>query len=286
MFDVLVIGGGATGCGVALDATTRGLSTALVEKFDFSSGTSSKSTKLIHGGVRYLQKAVLGLDYEQYRLVREALQERSNLLRIAPHLAHSLPIMLPIYTFWQIPYFWAGIKCYDLVAGREVLQKSYFVSRGKALEMFPMLNGQKLRGAIVYYDGQHNDARMNVAIGMTAAQKGATVANHVSVVSLEKDGSGRVCGARVCDRFSRKEWVIRAKVVINATGPFTDSIRVMSEPSATPICQPSSGVHVVLPSYYSPKHMGLLDPNSSDGRVIFFLPWEGQDHSRHHGTVR
>ena len=276
VFDVLVIGGGATGTGVALDATTRGLSTALVEKFDFSSGTSSKSTKLIHGGVRYLQKAVMGLDYEQYRLVREALQERSNLLRIAPHLAHPLPIMLPIYTFWQIPYFWAGIKCYDLVAGREVLQKSYFVSRAKALEMFPMLNKQKLRGAIIYYDGQHNDARMNVAVAMTAAQKGATVANHVSVVSLEKDGSGKVSGARVYDRFSQKEWVIRAKVVINATGPFTDSIRVMSEPSATPICQPSAGVHVVLPSYYSPKHMGLLDPNTSDGRVVFFLPWEGK----------
>eukprot|EP00800_Vazella_pourtalesii_P021207 TRINITY_DN7767_c0_g4_i1.p1 TRINITY_DN7767_c0_g4~~TRINITY_DN7767_c0_g4_i1.p1 ORF type:complete len:739 (-),score=181.01 TRINITY_DN7767_c0_g4_i1:68-2284(-) len=275
-FDVLVIGGGATGCGVALDAATRGLKTAMVEKFDFSSGTSSKSTKLIHGGVRYLQKAVLGLDYEQYSLVREALQERSNLLRIAPHLAHALPIMLPIYTFWQIPYFWAGIKCYDMVAGKHVLKKSYFVSRSKALEMFPMLNQQKLRGAIVYYDGQHNDARMNLAMAMTAAQKGATISNHVSVLSLLKDASGRVVGARVYDRFSKKEWDIHAKVVINATGPFTDSIRTMSEPKATPICQPSAGIHVVLPSYYSPKHMGLLDPNSSDGRVIFFLPWEGK----------
>ena len=275
-FDVLVIGGGATGCGVALDAATRGLKTAMVEKFDFSSGTSSKSTKLIHGGVRYLQKAVLGLDYEQYSLVREALQERSNLIRIAPHLAHALPIMLPIYTFWQIPYFWAGIKCYDMVAGKHVLKKSYFVSRSKALEMFPMLNQQKLRGAIVYYDGQHNDARMNIAVAMTAAQKGAIISNYVSVESLLKDASGRVVGAHVYDRFSRKEWDIRAKVVINATGPFTDSIRIMSEPKATPICQPSAGIHVVLPSYYSPKHMGLLDPNSSDGRVIFFLPWEGK----------
>ena len=275
-FDVLVIGGGATGCGVALDATTRGLKTALVEKFDFSSGTSSKSTKLIHGGVRYLQKAVLGLDYEQYRLVREALQERSNLLQIAPHLAQPLPIMLPIYSLWQIPYFWAGIKCYDLVAGKEVLQKSYFVSRAKALEMFPMLNRQKLRGAIIYYDGQHNDARMNVAVAMTAVQRGATAANYVGVLSLLKDQEGRVRGARVRERFSQAEWDIRAKVVINATGPFTDSIRTMSDPQAMHICQPSAGVHVVLPSYYSPKHMGLLDPNTSDGRVIFFLPWEGK----------
>ncbi|KAI6660919.1 Glycerol-3-phosphate dehydrogenase, mitochondrial-like [Oopsacas minuta] len=275
-FDILVIGGGATGCGVALDAATRGLNTAMVDKFDFSSGTSSKSTKLIHGGVRYLQKAILGLDYEQYKLVREALQERANLLRIAPHLAYPLPIMLPIYTFWQIPYFWAGIKCYDMVAGKEVLQKSYFVSRSKALEMFPMLNKQKLRGAIIYYDGQHNDARMNIALAITAAQNGATIANHVNVKSLLKNGKGKVCGAHVCDRFSKKEWDIHAKVVINATGPFTDSIRVMSESNATPICQPSAGIHVVLPSYYSPKHMGLLDPNSSDGRVIFFLPWEGK----------
>ena len=163
-----------------------------------------------------------------------------------------------------------------MVAGKHVLKKSYFVSRSKALEMFPMLNQQKLRGAIVYYDGQHNDARMNLAVAMTAAQKGATISNYVSVLSLLKDASGRVVGARVYDRFSKKEWDIRAKVVINATGPFTDSIRTMSEPKATPICQPSAGIHVVLPSYYSPKHMGLLDPNSSDGRVIFFLPWEGK----------
>lgn len=235
VFDILVIGGGATGCGVALDAATRGLTTALVERYDFASGTSSKSTKLIHGGVRYLQKAVMGLDYEQYRLVKEALQERGHLMKIAPHLTSPLPIMLPVYTLWQIPYFWFGMKCYDVLAGKQVLHKSYFVSKSKALRMFPMLNSKKLRGAIIYYDGQHNDSRMNIALAMTAAQKGAAISNHVEVTSLihiKGDGleNDRVAGARVRDQLTGDEWEVEARVVINATGPFTDTIRQMSYP--------------------------------------------------------
>jgi len=185
-FDVLVIGGGATGCGVALDAVTRGLSTALVERDDFSSGTSSRSTKLIHGGVRYLQKAIMNVDREQYRLVKEALHERANLLAIAPHLSAPLPIMLPVYRWWQLPYFWVGIKMYDLVSGRQLLRSSYVVGKKKALELFPMLKKDKLCGAIIYYDGQHNDARMNLAIALTAVRHGASVANHMEVMSLLK----------------------------------------------------------------------------------------------------
>ncbi|XP_075036948.1 glycerol-3-phosphate dehydrogenase, mitochondrial isoform X2 [Mixophyes fleayi] len=278
-FDVLVIGGGATGCGCALDAVTRGLKTALVEKDDFSSGTSSRSTKLIHGGVRYLQKAIMKLDVEQYKLVKEALHERANLLEIAPHLSAPLPIMLPVYKWWQLPYYWVGIKAYDLVAGSQCLKSSYVLSKSKALELFPMLQKDRLVGAIVYFDGQHNDARMNLAIALTAARYGAATANYTEVVGLLKktdpeSGIERVCGARCRDVLTDQMFNVRAKCVINATGPFTDSVRKMDDQETANICQPSAGVHIVMPGYYSPDNMGLLDPATSDGRVIFFLPWE------------
>uniref|UniRef100_A0A3Q1IQ57 Glycerol-3-phosphate dehydrogenase, mitochondrial n=1 Tax=Anabas testudineus TaxID=64144 RepID=A0A3Q1IQ57_ANATE len=278
-FDVLVVGGGATGAGCALDAVTRNLKTALVERSDFSSGTSSRSTKLIHGGVRYLQKAIMQLDYEQYMMVKEALHERANLLEIAPHLSAPLPIMLPVYKWWQLPYYWAGIKMYDLVAGIQCLKSSYILSKTKALELFPMLKKDKLVGAIVYYDGQHNDARMNLAIALTAARYGATIANYTEVVHLLKTndphtGKEKVCGAHCRDVITGQEFDIRAKCVINATGPFTDSLRKMDNQETKNICQPSAGVHIVIPGYYSPDNMGLLDPATSDGRVIFFLPWE------------
>lgn len=278
-FDVLVIGGGATGSGCALDAVTRGLKTALVERDDFSSGTSSRSTKLIHGGVRYLQKAIMQLDVEQYKLVKEALHERANLLEIAPHLSAPLPIMLPVYKWWQLPYYWVGIKAYDLVAGSQCLKSSYVLSKSKALELFPMLQKDRLVGAIVYYDGQHNDARMNLAIALTAARYGAATANYTEVLGLLKKtdpetGTERVCGARCKDVLTGQEFDVRAKCVINATGPFTDSLRNMDSQETKKICQPSAGVHIVMPGYYSPDNMGLLDPATSDGRVIFFLPWE------------
>ncbi|OCT63487.1 uncharacterized protein LOC495948 isoform X2 [Xenopus laevis] len=278
-FDVLVIGGGATGCGCALDAVSRGLKTAIVERDDFSSGTSSRSTKLIHGGVRYLQKAIMNLDIEQYKLVKEALYERANLLEIAPHLSAPLPIMLPVYKWWQLPYYWIGIKAYDLVAGSQCLRSSYILSKSKALELFPMLQKDKLVGAIVYYDGQHNDARMNLAIALTAARYGAATANYTEVVRLlrrtdPESGKERVCGARCRDVLTGQEFDVRAKCVINATGPFTDSVRKMDNQEVKNICQPSAGVHIVMPGYYSPDNMGLLDPATSDGRVIFFLPWE------------
>uniref|UniRef100_A0A8K9VD72 Glycerol-3-phosphate dehydrogenase, mitochondrial n=1 Tax=Oncorhynchus mykiss TaxID=8022 RepID=A0A8K9VD72_ONCMY len=251
-FDVLVVGGGATGSGCALDAVTRNLKTALVERNDFSSGTSSRSTKLIHGGVRYLQKAIMKLDYEQYMMVKEALHERSNLLDIAPHLSAPLPIMLPVYKWWQLPYYWAGIKMYDLVAGGQCLKSSYVLSKNKALELFPMLKKDKLVGAIVYYDGDPG----------------------VGLVWIR--GTGPKCMCKCCWTYQhfRNEFDVRAKCVINATGPFTDSLRKMDDGKNTNICQPSAGVHIVIPGYYSPDNMGLLDPATSDGRVIFFLPWE------------
>lgn len=275
-FDILVVGGGATGAGVAVDAASRGLRVALVEREDFASGTSSKSTKLVHGGVRYLQKAVFELDYEQYKLVREALRERRVFLQTAPYLSHMLPIMLPIYKYWQVPYYWSGCKLYDLLAGKENMETSYLMSKGKALEQFPMLKSDGLVGAVVYYDGQHNDSRMNLALILTAIKAGATAINYCGVTSLRKDPTtGLVTGARVKDYIAGGEFDVKAKVIINATGPYTDSLLSLSTPTHKPIVRASSGVHIALPSYYAPTGMGLLDPATSDGRVVFFLPWEG-----------
>ncbi|KAF4266371.1 hypothetical protein KXX13_007963 [Aspergillus fumigatus] len=280
-YDLLVIGGGATGSGIALDAATRGLKVAVVERDDFSAGTSSKSTKLVHGGVRYLEKAVWELDYNQYKLVKEALRERKYFLNTAPHLSSWLPIMVPVQKWWQAPYFWAGTKAYDWLAGSEGIESSYFLTKSKAIDAFPMLRRDNLIGAMVYYDGAHNDSRMNVSLAMTAALYGSTVVNHMQVTGLTKDESGKLIGARVKDLIPGKngqeaeEFTVRAKGIINATGPFTDSIRKMDEPDVKEIVAPSAGVHVILPGYYSPSKMGLIDPSTSDGRVIFFLPWQG-----------
>ena len=220
------------------------------------------------------------LDLEQYNMVKEALRERASMLESAPHLTHPLPIMLPVYQWWQVPYFWVGIKAYDFVAGDRNVKSSYYLSKEDALETFPMLKSDKLCGAIVYYDGQQDDARMCLAVALTAARHGATVANHVEVLELlkKKDDKGKMvlCGAKLKDNLSNKEWTIKAKCIINATGPFTDSIRKMDDQKVKEICCPSSGVHIVLPGYYSPNSMGLLDPDTSDGRVIFFLPWQRQ----------
>ncbi|RVX70111.1 hypothetical protein B0A52_06283 [Exophiala mesophila] len=282
-YDLLVIGGGATGSGIALDAATRGLKVALVERDDFAAGTSSKSTKLVHGGVRYLEKAVWELDYNQYSLVREALRERKYFLDTAPHLSSWLPIMIPIQKWWQAPYFWAGTKFYDFLAGSEGIETSYFLTKSKALDAFPMLRKDNLVGALVYYDGAHNDSRMNISIATTAALYGATVVNHLEVTSLTKDREGKLNGAVLKDVIAEKNGSpappikIRARGIINATGPFCDSIRKMDDQTVQEIVAPSSGVHIVLPGYYSPQKnsMGLIDPATSDGRVIFFLPWQG-----------
>ncbi len=273
-FEVLVIGGGATGTGVALDAVSRGLKTALVERDDFSAGSSSRSTKLVHGGVRYLEQAVKKLDRTQFNLVRDALKERAVLLNNAPHLAHPLPILTPLYSWLQIPYMMIGLKLYDTLAGRANLKSSRFVGRDEALRRFPMLKKEGLRGAVLYYDGQFDDARMNVSLALTAAKEGAAVANHVEVTRLLKDG-GQVRGASVRDTLSGKTWDVRANVVVNATGPFTDAVRHLDNKEAPPMLTASSGVHIVLDGHFSPPGTGLLIPQTDDGRVLFLLPWLG-----------
>ncbi|KAF3616203.1 glycerol-3-phosphate dehydrogenase SDP6, mitochondrial isoform X2 [Capsicum chacoense] len=279
--DILVVGGGATGCGVALDAVTRGLRVGLVEREDFSSGTSSRSTKLIHGGVRYLEKAVFNLDYGQLKLVFHALAERKQVIDNCPHLCHALPCMTPCFDWFDAIYYWAGLKMYDLVAGRHLLHLSRYYSAQESVELFPTLarNGKDktLKGTVVYYDGQMNDSRLNVALACSAALSGAAVLNHAEVVSLLKDeGDGRIIGARIRNNLSGKEFDAYAKVVVNAAGPFCDSVRTLADKDAKPMICPSSGVHVVLPDYYSPDGMGLIVPKTKDGRVVFMLPWLGR----------
>ncbi len=273
-FDVLVIGGGATGAGIALEAASRGLKTALVERDDFSAGSSSRSTKLVHGGVRYLEQAVKRLDRTQFNLVRDALKERAILLKIAPHLAHPLPILTPLYSWFQIPYMMTGLKMYDALAGRANLRSSRFVGREEALKRFPMLKKAGLRGAVLYYDGQFDDARMNVSLALTAAEEGAAVGNHLEVTALLKSGK-QLSGASVRDTLTGKTWGVRAKTVINATGPFADAIRQLDDPGASPMLTASSGVHIVLDKRFSPPDTGLLIPQTDDGRVLFLLPWLG-----------
>lgn len=279
--DVLVIGGGATGCGVALDAVTRGLRVGLVEREDFSSGTSSRSTKLIHGGVRYLEKAVFNFDYGQLKLVFHALEERKQVIENAPHLCHALPCMTPCFDWFEVVYYWAGLKMYDLVAGPRLLHLSRYYSAQESSELFPTLarkgKGRTLKGTVVYYDGQMNDSRVNVGLALTASLAGAAVLNHAEVVSFVKDEVGeRIIGARIRDNLSGKEFDTYAKVIVNAAGPFCDSVRKMADKDARQMICPSSGVHVVLPDYYSPEGMGLIVPKTKDGRVVFMLPWLGR----------
>jgi FAD dependent oxidoreductase len=213
-FDVVVIGGGCVGAGVAWEAATRGLKVAMVERDDFASGTSGRSTKLIHGGIRYLEAAVFNLDMEMLEMVQEALSERAHLLNAAPYMAHPLPTIIPIYRWWEVPYMWAGAKAYDLVAGKErrVLPASYFIDRNEALFQFPMLKADGLKGAVVYYDGMHNDTRMNLMIALTACQHGAAVGNYVETLQVNHDGkTGAANGVRVKDVLSGEEWDIKAK---------------------------------------------------------------------------
>ncbi|QWV94270.1 FAD-dependent oxidoreductase [Geomonas oryzisoli] len=273
-FDMLVIGGGATGCGIAVDAASRGLSVALVERGDFGCGTSSKSTKLLHGGVRYLESAVLHRDRVQFNLVRDGLHERNILLKIAPHLSHRLTLVTPLYGLLQVPYVWAGLKLYDLLAGEAGLGHSRFVGRGEMLRRFPMIRGEGLKGGVQYYDGQFNDVRMNVALAQTATGEGAVIANYVEVVALMRE-KGRVAGAVVRDPLVGASWQIRARCVVNACGSSADIVRRLDDPTAASLLRVSRGIHIILPGRFAPVGAGVMIPKTDDGRVLFVLPWEG-----------
>lgn len=284
-FDVLIVGGGATGTGTALDASTRGLNVCLLEKNDFASGTSSKSTKMAHGGVRYLEKAIFQLSKAQLDLVIEALNERGNMLRTAPHLCSVLPIMIPVYKWWQVPYFFIGCKMYDWFAGHQNLRNSTIFSREMTSAVAPMMDDSNLKATCIYHDGTFNDSRMNATLAITAIDNGTSALNYVEVTQLLKDENNNLTGVRAKDRESGEELTINATAVVNATGPFADKLLEMDDdPKGLPpvneqaprMIVPSSGVHVVLPEYYCPRDMGLLDPSTSDGRVMFFLPWQNK----------
>lgn len=272
-FDLFVIGGGATGSGVAMDAALRGYRVAIVDAGDFASQTSSRSTKLLHGGVRYLEKAFKEFDFKQFNLVKSGLEERSTLLKTAPHLSRALPILIPVYSKFQAIYYWLGIKCYDLLSGKHSIGKSSYVSQKQVLKYFPKIKADHLTGGILYYDGQFDDARLNISTVLTAVSKGAVAANYVKVVDFESI-DGRIISALVEDQFTKETWSIQAKTIVNATGPFSDSIRRLDNSSVPRRMVGSIGTHLVLDRSYAPKEIGLLIPKTKDGRVLFLLPWE------------
>lgn len=263
--DLLVIGGGATGLGVAVDAAARGYRAVLLERGDFAQGTSSRSTKLVHGGVRYLQQGDIAL-------VLEALQERGILRRNAPHLVRDLRFVVPTYDWWESPFYGVGLKVYDMLAGKLGFGSSRVLSRSETLERIPTIEQEGLRGGVLYFDGQFDDARLAVNLAQTAAEQGAVVLNYAEVTGL-LERRGLVAGARFRDRESGRESEIEARVVVNATGVFSDSIRRMDDPGAAPIIRASQGVHIVLRREFLPGDSAIMVPHTDDGRVLFAIPW-------------
>jgi glycerol-3-phosphate dehydrogenase len=268
-WDLLVIGGGATGVGVAVDAASRGYDVLLLEQSDFGKGTSSRSTKLIHGGVRYLQQGNIPL-------VMEALRERGILKMNAPHLVHDLAFVVPNYDWWEPPFYGIGLKVYDLLAGKYGFGASRILSRAETLERIPTLEDDDLRGGVLYHDGQFDDARLLIAMARTAARQGATLLNYARVVALTRSGSGFVDGAVFHDLESGTEHRVRARAVVNATGPFSDGVRRLDDPEAAPIIVPSQGVHLVLDGSFLPGDSAIMVPRTRDGRVLFAIPWYGR----------
>jgi glycerol-3-phosphate dehydrogenase len=267
-WDVLVIGGGATGVGIAVDAASRGYDTVLLEQNDFGKGTSSRSTKLIHGGVRYLQQGNVSL-------VLESLKERGILRDNAPHLVHDLRFIVPNYDWWEAPFYGIGMKVYDALAGKYGFGPSKILSREETQSFIPTLKTDGLRGGVQYFDGQFDDARLLIALARTAARQGAALVNYARVDRLVRGTAGFVEGVVAADLESGTELELRAKVVINATGPFTDNIRRMDDPSARAIIAPSQGVHVVLDRSFLSGDSAIMVPHTRDGRVMFAIPWHG-----------
>lgn len=276
VFDVCIIGGGASGAGCALDAASRGLKTALIERDDFSSATSSTSTKLVHGGVRYLEQAFKNLDPKQLAMVRKGLYERRTLLHIAPHLAHPLALLTPCKNWFAGLYFTIGLKLYDLLAGSRRMAPSRWLTKKEALRQFPAFSTSSFQSAVLYYDGQFDDARFNLGLVQTALQQGASVANHCSAVRFETDANGAIQSALVRDELTGETFWLRAKVFVNATGTRADSLRQTANPQQTDRMRASKGAHVVLPmEAVGPTKAALLVPETSDGRVLFAIPWRG-----------
>jgi glycerol-3-phosphate dehydrogenase len=266
VWDIAVIGGGASGLGVALDALSRGLSVVLVDKSDFAKGTSSRSTKLVHGGVRYLAQGDI-------MLVFEALKERGRLLRNAPHLTHNQPFIIPIYNLFDKLQYGIGLKIYDWMAGKLRLGKSRFISKRETIDRIPQLKQEGLKGGVVYHDGQFDDARLALSIAMTCDEMGGCMLNYMKVNSLIKNEKGKITGIWVKDGEDGSKYDIKAKMVVNATGVFADKILQMDKPDAPKSIQPSQGIHLVLDKSFLGGKDALMIPKTSDGRVLFAVPW-------------
>ncbi|MBE0677045.1 MAG: glycerol-3-phosphate dehydrogenase/oxidase [Bacteroidales bacterium] len=266
VWDVIVIGGGATGTGLALDAATRGYRTLLLEKSDFGSGTSSRSTKLVHGGVRYLAKGDL-------LLVIEALRERGHMLRNAPGLTNNQEFVIPLYTYWDVLLYYVGLKFYDILSGTLSLGKSHYIGRSKTIERLPTIKTEGLKGGIVYHDGQFDDARMTIALAAEATLHGAVVLNYFSVSGLIKDTANHISGVTATDIITGSQYRIMSKLVINATGVFADNIHRLDDHLSEPTLRPSQGVHIVLDRSFLMSDTAIMIPKTSDGRVLFAIPW-------------
>lgn len=265
IWDVIVIGGGATGLGSAVDAASRGFRTLLLEQNDFAKGTSSRSTKLIHGGLRYLKQGNIAL-------VIEALKERGLLWQNAPHLVSHLPFLVPYYNWWEAPFYGIGIKLYDWLAGKLAFGKSEHLTREETLLRIPTLSGKNLHGGIVYYDGQFDDTRLAITLAKTCVDQGGVVLNYMPVTSLLKT-NGKITGVVARDLESGEEFQLHAKTVINATGVFSDGVRKMDNPTSSSTIAPSQGVHIILDRSFMPSSHAVIIPKTDDGRVLFFVPW-------------
>lgn len=268
IWDLAVVGGGATGLGIAVDAAARGYDVVLLEQSDFGKGTSSRSTKLIHGGVRYLQQGNLSL-------VMEALKERGLLSRNAPHLVRDLPFVVPNYQWWEAPFYGTGLKIYDLLAGKYGFGGSKLLSRNEVLERIPTLEPDGLRGGVLYHDAQFDDSRLLINLAQTATELGACVLNYVKVEELLKDADGAVNGLGYRNQETLSAGHLRARCVINATGPFCQELRRKDDPDASRLIAPSQGVHLVLDHSFLPGETAMMVPHTRDGRVVFAIPWKG-----------
>ena len=266
-WDVLIIGGGASGLGAAVDAASRGYRTLLLEKYDFAKGTSSRSTKLVHGGVRYLQNGDVSL-------VIEALKERGIMRKNAPHLVQDLSFVIPSYDWWNSPFYGIGLKIYDMMAGNLGLGPSTLLDRDEAIALIPNVKKKGLRGGVIYHDGQFDDARMAISLAQTAENQGASLLNYFSVTGMNKENN-MINGVQAKDELSGKTYSIEAKVVINATGVFSDEVIQMDQRDAKKRIVPSQGVHIVLDKRFLSGPHAIMVPHTSDGRVLFAVPWNG-----------
>jgi len=264
-WDVLIVGGGASGLGAAVDAASRGYRTLLLEKHDFAKGTSSRSTKLVHGGVRYLQNGDVSL-------VIEALKERGIMRKNAPHLVQDLSFVIPSYDWWNSPFYGIGLKIYDMMAGNLGLGPSTLLDRAETIDLIPNVKKKGLRGGVIYHDGQFDDARMAISLAQTAENHGASLLNYFSVIGMTKE-NGMINGVEAKDELSGKTYTIEAKVVINATGVFSDEVIQMDQANAKKRIVPSQGVHIVLDKSFLSGPHAIMVPHTSDGRVLFAVPW-------------